>query len=69
MTVSERGDSLERRGVLPDRPHLVGKAWYYGAITRAQCDNILNQQGHDGDFLIRDSETNVSITVVRYIIT
>uniref|UniRef100_A0A1B6E2I1 Cytoplasmic protein NCK1 n=1 Tax=Clastoptera arizonana TaxID=38151 RepID=A0A1B6E2I1_9HEMI len=59
VATSERGDSLERRGGLPDRPHLVGKAWYYGAITRAQCDNILNQQGHDGDFLIRDSETNM----------
>lgn len=56
---SERGDSLERRGAVQDRPHLIGKAWYYGAITRAQCDNLLNQQGHDGDFLIRDSETNM----------
>ncbi|XP_054282821.1 cytoplasmic protein NCK1-like isoform X2 [Macrosteles quadrilineatus] len=44
---------------LPDRPHLVGKPWYYGVITRAQCDTLLNQQGHDGDFLIRDSETNM----------
>lgn len=43
-----------------DRPHLLGKPWYFGSVTRAQCDNLLNQQGHDGDFLIRDSETNVS---------
>lgn len=64
----ERQDSLDRRqdssgssiGRSLDRPHLVGKAWYYGTITRAQCDNLLNQHGHDGDFLIRDSETNVS---------
>ncbi|PNF29656.1 Cytoplasmic protein NCK1 [Cryptotermes secundus] len=64
---SERQDSLDRRqdgsgsgvGRLLDRPHLVGKAWYYGTITRAQCDNLLNQHGHDGDFLIRDSETNM----------
>ena len=40
---------------------LHSKLWYYGPITRAQCDDILNQRGHDGDFLIRDSETNVSI--------
>lgn len=38
----------------------VGRAWYYGAITRTHCDALLNQHGHDGDFLIRDSETNVS---------
>lgn len=64
----ERHDSLDRRqdgsgssiGRSLDRPHLVGKAWYYGTITRAQCDSLLNQHGHDGDFLIRDSETNVS---------
>lgn len=63
----ERHDSLDRQqdgsgsgiGRSLDRPHLVGKAWYYGTITRAQCDNLLNQHGHDGDFLIRDSETNM----------
>lgn len=44
----------------PERPNLVGKSWYYGAITRNQCDTVLNSHGHDGDYLIRDSETNVS---------
>ncbi|XP_014253297.1 cytoplasmic protein NCK1 isoform X2 [Cimex lectularius] len=42
-----------------EKPHLVGKEWYYGNISRAQCDAILNQSGNDGDFLIRDSETNM----------
>ncbi|CAG9133464.1 unnamed protein product [Plutella xylostella] len=37
----------------------AGRPWYYGAVTRTQCDTLLNQHGHDGDFLIRDSETNV----------
>lgn len=63
----EKGDSTDRRppdGM--DRPHLVGKSWYYGSITRAQCDSILNQHGHDGDFLIRDSETNVRSTNDSY---
>lgn len=41
-----------------ERPVLSGKSWYYGAITRNQCDTVLNSHGHDGDFLIRDSETN-----------
>lgn len=44
-----------------DKPHLIDKPWYYGSITRYMCDNLLNQRGHDGDFLIRDSETNVSL--------
>ncbi|XP_063228877.1 SH2/SH3 adapter protein dreadlocks isoform X1 [Bacillus rossius redtenbacheri] len=62
----DRQDPLDKRpdgsAVGPrvaDRPHLVGKPWYYGNITRAQCDTLLNQHGHDGDFLIRDSETNL----------
>lgn len=47
-----------------DRPHLLGKPWYYGSITRSECDALLNRHGHDGDFLIRDSETNVSLDFV-----
>uniref|UniRef100_T1IUU8 SH2 domain-containing protein n=1 Tax=Strigamia maritima TaxID=126957 RepID=T1IUU8_STRMM len=33
--------------------------WYFGNITRSQCDRMLNDFGVDGDFLIRESETNV----------
>lgn len=43
---------------LMDKPRLLDRPWYYGSITRNVCDNLLNQFGHDGDFLIRDSETN-----------
>ncbi|XP_018575987.1 cytoplasmic protein NCK1 isoform X1 [Anoplophora glabripennis] len=51
--------SMERsQASMVDKPHLVDKPWYYGSITRYVCDNLLNQHGHDGDFLIRDSETN-----------
>ena len=34
--------------------------WYYGHITRSDCDQILTEKGQDGDFIIRESETNVS---------
>ncbi|CAH1113838.1 unnamed protein product [Psylliodes chrysocephalus] len=52
--------SMERSTVsMTDKPHLIDRPWYYGNITRYVCDNILNQHGHDGDFLIRDSETNM----------
>ncbi|XP_057375287.1 cytoplasmic protein NCK2-like [Daphnia carinata] len=43
----------------PSFPHLKEKHWFYGAITRSECDNLLNQYGQDGDFLVRSSETNV----------
>ncbi|CAG0894633.1 unnamed protein product, partial [Cyprideis torosa] len=41
-----------------EKPHLAGKSWYYGPIARAQCDVLLAEYGRDGDFIIRDSETN-----------
>lgn len=57
--------SMERsQASMAEKPHLVDKPWYYGSITRYVCDNLLNQHGHDGDFLIRDSETNVSTIFV-----
>ena len=39
---------------------LQEQEWYYGNIPRSECDSLLNQHGQDGDFLIRDSESNVS---------
>lgn len=40
-----------------DRPALQQKPWYFGRISRQNCDELLNTYGSDGDFLIRDSET------------
>ena len=37
---------------------LSNKTWYYGAISRTKCDQLLNEFGKFGDFLVRDSETN-----------
>ncbi|CAH0556547.1 unnamed protein product [Brassicogethes aeneus] len=51
--------NMERSQQSVEKPHLIDRPWYYGCITRNVCDNILNQKGHDGDFLIRDSETNM----------
>lgn len=54
--------------VISKFPHQPGvdesikqQPWYFGCISRTQCDTILNEFADDGDFLIRDSETNVSI--------
>ncbi|KAH1001612.1 cytoplasmic protein NCK1 isoform X1 [Dendroctonus ponderosae] len=57
----ERLDSsmVSSQASMIDKPHIIDKPWYYGPITRNACDSLLNQFGHDGDFLIRDSETNV----------
>lgn len=38
---------------------IAGKSWYYGAISRGECDVIMSERGQDGDFLVRDSESTV----------
>lgn len=40
---------------------LEHRDWYYGNITRAECEQVLYQFAEDGDFLLRDSETNVRL--------
>lgn len=46
---------------LDDKMAIIkAQIWYRGAISRGQCDQLLNDYGENGDFLIRDSETNVS---------
>ena len=39
----------------------AGRMWYYGRVTRHQAEVALNQRGEEGDFLIRDSESSVSL--------
>ena len=36
------------------------KNWFYGSVTRGQAEHLLNTFARQGDFLIRESETNVS---------
>ncbi|XP_060573333.1 cytoplasmic protein NCK2-like isoform X2 [Ruditapes philippinarum] len=36
---------------------LSDKDWYYGKITRQQCEEMLLKYAGDGDFIIRDSES------------
>ncbi|XP_077584636.1 cytoplasmic protein NCK2a [Stigmatopora nigra] len=50
-----------RRHVFPARSgKFAGREWYYGDVTRHQAERILNERGHDGDFLVRDSESSPS---------
>lgn len=39
------------------QPELNEKPWYFGRISRKECEKLLNDFGDDGDFIIRDSET------------
>lgn len=42
------------------------RVWYFGSISRGQCDQMLNDLAEDGDFVIRDSETNVRTSLSFY---
>lgn len=39
----------------------ANQPWYYGQLTREQSDVLLKAHGIEGDFLIRDSESNVCL--------
>ena len=41
-----------------------GKPWYFGPISRSDCDVLMAEKGQDGDFLVRDSESTVSFVCV-----
>ena len=38
------------------------RSWYYGNVTRAECDTMMNNYAEEGDFVLRISESNVSKT-------
>lgn len=38
---------------------IKGQIWYFGTISRNDCDVLLSEKGMDGDYMIRESETNV----------
>lgn len=67
MVLDERPDlpamsSPQNRSVMPaGSGRFAGRDWYYGNITRHQAECILNERGEEGDFLIRDSESSVSV--------
>lgn len=44
---------------LEEKLRLNDKIWYHGVMSRQQCDQLLNSHADDGDFMIRNSETNV----------
>jgi hypothetical protein len=47
---------------------IAGKSWYYGQISRGDCDTLMAERGQDGDFLVRDSESNVSLILFNFTI-
>ena len=46
------------------RPTCIGmfanQPWYYGNISRVEANTLLNKYGQNGDFILRDSEREVS---------
>lgn len=46
---------------------MVGEAWYFGRITRDDAERLL-LRAEDGDFIVRDSESNVSTVLIHWII-
>ena len=60
MLFLDINDLILPRNNVPSNEEVRGKPWYYGPISRGDCDNLMAERGQDGDFLVRDSESNVS---------
>lgn len=37
--------------------------WYWGSISRSQCEFLLTRLGNEGEFFVRDSESHVSLSL------
>lgn len=65
MSSEEEKEAGEEKGgdEMPSSEEVLGPAasepYYYGKITRNDADTQLNERGEDGDFLLRDSESNI----------
>lgn len=56
------GQAVKNGGGVPGHvtsDDVKAQPWYYGHISRSDCDQILTEKGQDGDYMIRESETNV----------
>ena len=55
------GSSLALPFQLPPKMGMFkNEDWYFGKVFRAQCEILFKYYGDFGDYLIRDSESNVS---------
>lgn len=54
----DRNSLMQLTRDLEIKLNLTDKVWYHGVMSRQQCDQLLNAYADDGDFLIRNSETN-----------
>lgn len=57
-----RDDDAEGRMKYARGTKYEQKEWFYGKITRQEAESWLSRLADHGDFLIRQSESNVSIS-------
>jgi len=56
-TDQSKPNGTSNNGSAGGSEEISGKSWYYGAISRGECDVLMSERGQDGDFLVRDSES------------
>ena len=48
----------------PSDHFLSTKDWYHGAVSRSDCERLLNNYADNGEFLVRNSESKVRILLL-----
>ncbi len=55
------GSQATAGGLAP--PPFAHESWFYGKMARREAENILNTRAQNGQFIVRASETKVSVCV------
>ncbi|KAM3184264.1 hypothetical protein ACTXT7_008703 [Hymenolepis weldensis] len=60
LMIDPRAEEV-RRSFLRGSPNafrFANQPWYWGTISRSECESLLTNLGSDGEFFVRDSETH-----------
>ena len=60
--MAQGGSSASAAGIRT-APSFSREVWFHGKMARREAENILNTQAENGQFIVRESETKVSLTV------
>lgn len=63
MMVEDAANETETQSIHP----FNDEEWFHGKLVRAECEKLLHEYGKNGEFLLRDSESQVKFSLKVFI--